>query len=142
MPYNPSPFERDVSPDWRRSPILFLFQKILKGCRPGRRHDWVSEDLALAFKAITRCVCPASHFSWLKGALTVFIGREPLFDRVIQGTWPRCHGSPIKVTLWKTQDLKEKSLSERSLGGSINASLKLKGIDGRAHNKWSLWLLI
>ncbi|KAJ6233300.1 hypothetical protein M0813_30092 [Anaeramoeba flamelloides] len=28
MPYNPSPFERDVSPDWRRSLILFYSKNI------------------------------------------------------------------------------------------------------------------
>jgi len=40
------------------------------------------------------------------------------------------------------QDLNEKSISLRSLGGSIVSRLKLKRIDGRAHNNWSLWLLI
>gem|GEM_PF-5386479 len=28
---------------------------------------------------------------------------------------------------------------EASRLGSTNASLKLKGIDGRAHNQWSMW---
>ena len=39
----------------------------------------------------------------------------------------------------RSQDRERKLTREASRLGSTNASLKLKGIDGRAHNQWSMW---
>lgn len=36
-------------------------------------------------------------------------------------------------------DASRKLTREAGRLGSTNASLKLKGIDGRAHNQWSTW---